>query len=582
MINKRIGILTVMCLFLFTQSLWAQKKSKKEDVETVTAEANREVPEAYRIADMPKIIDTVEEYVVTNYSLLSLKYNTAIHVDTIKAANIILKDKLQQLYKTYVRVGIGYPVMPIFDAYFNNTRSRKYIYGASVNHLSGWTNIKGYAPNNFDQTKAKVYGGIVNEKWTLKGDINANYRGLNYYGIRNENVKRDTIQQRYNELGFYGIFDSHVKDSAHLNYSIELAYNNIYNRIPKLEAIKKWHAMENYIELSPNFKYQWKDYHFGMNLDFKYNGYRYGVLDTSFTPTDSLDTGLVVNNFIFNIMPNVSRSFFDNRLKATIGVNLTYDAGIINKSRAYSLIDVQYHTKNGVFNPYLKLGGGLHQNTFREMSHINEFILSNQQFRNTSNTINATIGMRGSITNKIGYNIQAGFGMYRDYLFFVTDSIYAPARNKFRAIYDSVNIARVEGSMYYQLNEKIKIDLIGRYNSYIMKNEVFAWNMPDYEIIFRGSYNLYDKFLVSLAFDIQGGRKAKVDSLIDSKTIEEEGIYAQKLGLIYDIDLHLEYRFNPRISFYIDLNNVAANRYNKWLNYPVYGIQALAGATFRF
>lgn len=582
MMNKKIGILTFLSLFLFSQSLLAQKKHKKEDVETITAEANREVPEAYRIAEMPKIIDTVEKYEINNYSLLSLKYNTFIQVDTIKAANVVLKDKLSQLYSTYVRVGFGYPLIPVADVYFNNKRSRKYIFGASANHVSVWGKMKGYAPSTFDRTKGKIYGGIVNDKWTLKGDINGNYRGMKYYGIRDEEVSKDTILQRYNELGFNGRFDSHVKDSANLNYSIDLSYKNLYDRIPRVDSLKKWHAMENYMKIAPKFSYRWKDFTFGVDVDAKYNNYRYGFADTTKTPTDSLDTGLVVNNFIFEVMPNASTSFFDNRLKAKIGVNLSYDYGIINKFRVYPLVEVQYHTKNGAFNPYIRLDGKLKQNTFREMSYENEFILSNQQLRNTSNTINAAIGMRGSITHQIGYNIQAEFGIHKDHLFFVNDTVYSPSRNKFRAIYDSLNIAKVEASMFYQLNEKIKIDVIGRYYSYMMKNEVFAWNMLDYEVIFRGSYNLYDKFLVSLSFDIQGGRKAKVYELLDASTIEEENVYAQKLGLIYDIDLHMEYRYNPRISFFIDLNNVAANKYNRWLNYPVYGIQALAGATFRF
>lgn len=580
--NKKIGILTLLCLFLINQSLWAQKKHKSEDVETLVAEANREIPPAYRIAEMPKIIDTVEKYEVTNYSLLSLKYNTAIHVDTIKAANVVLKDKLTQLYNTYVRVGFGYPLIPVADVYFNNRRNRKYIYGVSANHVSTWLNKKNYAPSTFDRTKGKLYGGILNDKWTLKGDINANYRGLKYYGIRDESVSKDTILQRYNELGLNGRFESRVKDSANLNYSIDLSYKNLYDRIPRVDSLKKWHAMENYIAIAPKFHYKWTDFTFGLDVDAKYNGYRYGIADTTKTPTDSLDTGIVVNNFIFEFQPYAATSFFDNRLKVKAGVNLTYDAGIINKFRVYPSINVEFNPKSGTFNPYLRLDGKVTQNSFREMSYVNEFILSNQQLRNTTNTINAAIGVRGSITSQIGYNVQAEFGMHKDYLFFVNDTIYSPAKNKFRAIYDSVNIAKVEASMFYQLNEKIKIDVIGRYFSYMMKNEVFAWNMPDYEILFRGSYNLYDKFLVSLTFDIQGGRKAKVYEQLDASTIEEEGIFAQKLGLIYDIDLHMEYRYSPRLSFFVDLNNVAANQYNRWLNYPVYGIQALAGATFRF
>jgi hypothetical protein len=48
------------------------------------------------------------------------------------------------------------------------------------------------------------------------------------------------------------------------------------------------------------------------------------------------------------------------------------------------------------------------------------------------------------------------------------------------------------------------------------------------------------------------------------------------------MNLGVEYRYNKRISGFIKLNNIAAQRYQKWYNYPVQGFQGMVGATFRF
>lgn len=582
--NKKQTIVFVLFSFLLLAGQSAFGQKGKNDVETITAEANREVPSAYRIAEMPKIIDTVIKHKETTYSLLSLKYNTTISVDTISAARIKLKDKLSQLYTTYVRLGIGYPLMPLADVYFNNTRSRNYFYGASVNHLSGFHKLKDYPIMNFDRTKVRLYGGVRKDKWSGDAEIVGNFRGLYYYGVRGKDVAKDSIRQRFNEAGTNLSFTSHVKDSAKLNYKIDMSYFYFGDRKQKQDSLRKgWNARENYFYIAPKFWYKWNKETFGADVGVKYNGYRYGMADSSVYVNDSsaIDSGLVVNNVIANLKLHATTYAFNNKLKATIGVDLVYDHGVVNKFRAYPIAEVKYNLWDGIIIPYLNVGGGLRQNTYRSMSYENEFILSNQRFRNESNTIRAEIGVRGTITNKIGFNASFEFGNYKDKLLFVTDTLFAVDHNKFRAIYDTMNISKIEGSIYYQLNEKIKVDVIGRYFSYMAKNEMYAWNLPNLQFVVRGSYNLYDKFLISLNADLQGGRMAKVYSA-GPKVKEEDGQFAQKLGFIYDIDLHFEYRYNPRISVFLDLNNLAHNRYNRWLNYPVYGFQVMGGCTFRF
>ena len=144
-----------------------------------------------------------------------------------------------------------------------------------------------------------------------------------------------------------------------------------------------------------------------------------------------------------------------------------------------------------------------------------------------------------------------------------------------------MNITTLEGSIYYQLSEKIKVDAIGRFNSYSTRNNSFAWNLPQIEVIVRGNYNLYDKFLVTLDMKYEGGRRALVYE--DGKDVSlEDGQYAKKLGFIADVNLGVEYRYNKRISAFVQFNNLAAQRYQRWYNYPVQSFQVMGGFTFRF
>ena len=77
----------------------------------------------------------------------------------------------------------------------------------------------------------------------------------------------------------------------------------------------------------------------------------------------------------------------------------------------------------------------------------------------------------------------------------------------------------------------------------------------------------------------------KTDELI-IKMVEdikqENGQYYKALGTIVDLNLGFEYRYNTRVSAFLQFNNLAAQRYNRWLSYPVQGFQVMGGITARF
>jgi hypothetical protein len=81
--------------------------------------------------------------------------------------------------------------------------------------------------------------------------------------------------------------------------------------------------------------------------------------------------------------------------------------------------------------------------------------------------------------------------------------------------------------------------------------------------------------------NFEGGRKAKVFQK-DAETIVENNQFAQPLQLITDINLGVEYRYNKRISAFIQFNNMASQRYFRWYKTPVQIFQIMGGITARF
>jgi outer membrane receptor protein involved in Fe transport len=49
-----------------------------------------------------------------------------------------------------------------------------------------------------------------------------------------------------------------------------------------------------------------------------------------------------------------------------------------------------------------------------------------------------------------------------------------------------------------------------------------------------------------------------------------------------DLNAHVGYKHNERLTFFLRGNNLLNQNYQRWMNYPVQGIQFLLGANFKF
>jgi len=544
----------------------------------ITTESLREVEPAYRQEGQPQIIDTVFSTPTTKFPLLAMRYEPFFEVQKIEPATVKTVEKLQQLYNGYARLGIGSVFMPLAEVYYNNTRTRKYNYGLHLQHLSSFGRQPNVAPSSFDRTNFRGFGGVNEKKYDWLAEINYNNRGLHFYGFPDEHADADSIAQRFNTIGAKGLFSSHKHDSLGLNWRVGLEYRHFNDKKPGEDSISDWRARENYFAITTGGWFKWGNETFGADIDLKYNGYKYGTEgDTLYS---ALNPGIVTNNTLISAKPYVVTYSKNKRFKAKVGVDITFSAGAKTKAYLYPNAEVKYSLFDDILIPYAGLRGGMTQQSFKSLTDINEFSLSNVDLRNEHKALDGYIGMKGTLSKRIGFNIGASFAHVKDKALFVTDTTFSGG-NRFKVIYDTMNIAMVEGSLSYQLREKTKIDVTGRFYSYNALNNTYAWNLPQVVFIVRGTHNLYDKFIFNADLTFEGGRRALVYADEEDVT-EENNQFAKKLGLIADVNLGVEYRYNKRISGFVNFNNVAAQRYKRWYNYPVQGIQVMAGVTFRF
>jgi hypothetical protein len=541
-------------------------------------EGSRELDPAYRIPRKPKIIDTVFARPEVKKDLIPVKKEVNIQVEKIQAANIKVTDKLDQLYPGYALVGVGRYMMPIGEFYYNGTRSKKYHWGIEAKHHSAWVGkIQDFAQPQFDRTQADLYGKLIEKKYTVSSRLNYMNHGVLLYGTRDSLATRDSLRQRFQNFGGLVQFESHEKDSATINWRLGLEYNN-YRDKARPELTNEWRARENYVGIYSNFRYKLDQQVYSLNANIQFNNYKFGIADSTLAPNI---TGFNVVNMMFNLNPHITHRSLDDKLKVRAGFNLVLDAYDRTIPTLAPDIHVQYALFNNHLLPYASANGfGVQQNTFRSASQTNHFIRSNIELRNERNALNFKGGIRGSISNSVSLDANFSVGRHVDKMLFVLDTSIVRG-NQFKAIFADMNISRIEVALTYQLLEKMNFDLVGQLYSYQTSLVPYAWNLPNYVIKFRGHYNIFDEFIVNTDLNFLGGRK--MQEFGPGEGIEQTDlVYHSNMGLLADVNLSVEYRYNSRVSAFIQFNNLAAQQYLRWMNYPVYGFQALGGATFRF
>lgn len=565
----------IIILLLCWQPVFAQPDAK------VVTDSDRSIEPAKRISQRPSVFDTLIPTPQIEYPLLVLREETKIEVQDIDPAVMRIKPQLSKLYNGYAKVGAGSRLMGLGEVYYNSLRSRKLNWGVHANHLSEWGSISDYAPSQYDRTALKAYGEVNEKRYTYGAEVDYSNRGLNYYGFQNPNADRDSIAQRFSNYKGQAFFNGHAKDSNHLNYNIGLSYDFFHQHKPYIDTIDDWKAREHNAALRSTWMYTSSNHLLLSNLkadfDIDFNNYKFGIPDSNVTV---LDSGYVENNTLFRLRPTTHFFSKDNKFQFEFGGELAIDAGKNTKANLYPVGAVQYSLFNDLFIPYARVDGGVSQ------QRLNGFIMRNEFMRTNVNLLNLRrfafeTGIKGTLSKNMSFNLGFATVNYQNMGLFVNDTTYSN-KNRFDLIYDTVRVNTIMGSLTYQHNETLKFDGILKWNGYMARNNAFAWNMPTTEVIIRGKYNVYDKLIVNLDFTLEGGRNALVYDANIEGVKEVNGQLVKPLGLIADANLGVEYRYTSRISFFANANNFAAQRYQRWFDYPVQAFQFMMGATFRF
>ena len=547
----------------------------------------RSITKSEKVSTLPQLNDSVIEIPEIKYYIEPTYHEVTFETEPIKAAKLKISEPLEKLYSGYVKAGLGTYTTPFLDAYYSANRSKIRSWGVNVKHYSSLTNLKGVGPNLFSDNEAGVFYKRFFNKYTFENRLNYERNKFHYYGFANSDTlipeayrtSEDTTKQVYQTITYAAMLKSMHKDSSRISHATNLDYYYLNGQTGIGE--------HNFELKSSIFKYIGKE-EVGGDVSLAVNNLKQPI----FSPVSSVilapGSETKYGNTVFKLNPFIKTR--RGNFLAKVGVGIHSEITTEARFFFYPDLSASYSLFNNIFVPYAGITGGTQQNTFNSFRKENPFVLESIStnylsqtvgFKNTNQRINLYGGIKGSVSSTISFNLKAQFEKLDNFAMYVNDTLYS-YENKFNIEYDSLDKTTLSAQVGYHLQEKIKLYLKAEYYNYSMLTESHAWHMPNYEVSFLGVYDLADKILVRTNLRLVGDRKTYSLNPLEGVVANSQGQYISNLKPYFDANLGVEYRYNKRLSAFIDFNNIAGKKYQKWSEYPVYSFNLLGGVTYSF
>ena len=285
---------------------------------------------------------------------------------------------------------------------------------------------------------------------------------------------------------------------------------------------------------------------------------------TSYT-SKNLTPNIKINNNIFQLSPELIYAKESVSLHA--GVSPAWDNGKLsvlpNIYGEAQLKDKSFLVQAGFVGRFIK-------NSYRNLSFINPYLATFSSQRNTQET-ELYGGIKTSVGKHFNFTAKAGIIRYNNLPFYINDTA-----NDFKSFIvaneSKVTDLRLHADMSFISQDKFTITGGFTFNGYTgMKDNDKAWGTIPLEINASMRWWAFKQVMLKSDFKAFTGGPYLLKNNVN-KTLSGAA----------DLSAGLEFAITKQFSAWLDVNNIFNNKYERWHNYQVYGLNLLIGAIYKF
>ena len=538
---------------------------------------NPVIADAKKIDLRPAPIDTVLPVTPMSYNMLPVKGDVPARVDSIEAAKLNIQLAQQKLYKGFAKAGFGIYTTPLFELYYDATRSKKNGYGIHYKHLSSNGGLSDVGPSDYSFNSVDGFYNTYLKDHEVGGRLIYDRRRVSYYGYESTdslenrilvtpNVPDDARKQVYNDIGFAARLKSLYADSTKLAHDVGLEVHNYRNLTGSNETNLKIDAALAMVMGAETY---------GGELVIDNNAYR-AVLGTGIEDVRT-------NGTLIGISPFVSTR--GEKYTVKVGAGMFLDAQGSTTFHFYPQAYLDYALFDNILVPYIGVDGRRIRNGFRSLTRENPWLSGAPGLTNSSLMYDLYGGLRGSFSSDIGFDVRVSSSRMKNRPLFLNNPLVIDSTglgDRFAIGYDEVSQLDISGEVIYSHAEHI--DVTGRIDvfTYTTDQQAEAWNLPPYRLSLGARYDFRDKLILKFEALFIGARKSGLLGLADPPNETFTTTRTVDLDGYVDLYLGLEYRYTKRLSLFLDASNLSASKYERWYRYPTQRALVLGGATFAF
>lgn len=574
-----IGIIAFATQFSFAQ---VKDENIGSEVVNIVKPYTPTISDAFKVKETPVIEDedNTQKETIT-YNIFSFPVASTFTPAKGKAAGLDKTEK-EKLYNNYATLGFGnYPTINA-ELFITENLSRNSYIGGMLRHLSSQGGIKDVVlDDKYYNTSLDVTYGSRERDGSWNIDLGVKNNVYNWYGLPTDNIFFDPTSidginatQTYNTISLGGKF--------HLEKSLFSGASILFKRFSDAFG-----SGENRFFVKPSINIDVLDQKVKADFVIDYVG---GTFEKDFINAGEIK----YSNVLFGTKPSILYQKDD--LSVQIGAGIFYSTAKNNgvsdsKLFVYPNIKASYKVVGDILVAYAGAEGELNQNSYADFVDQNTFVSPTLFIAPTDNKYDVYVGLKGKLTNTIAFNLRGAYNNENKKALFVSNQyVFGNPNtegytngNSFGVVYDNVKTISFFGELKADFSQNIIFGINGTYNNFTSDVQAEAWNLPQLKIGTTLDFNITEKWYAGTNIFFVGERKdiVSVQSLLAVFPPIFNDVEVT-LDSYFDLNAHIGYKYNARLTAFLKGNNLANQQYNRWSNFPVQGIQVLLGANYKF
>lgn len=564
----------IAAILFVTQIAFAQKKDENigTEVVNVVKPYTPTISDAFKVKETPSLDDEeTQKKENIKYTIFSFPVASTFAPAKGKAAGVD-KSPQEKIFSNYLTLAAGNYGTVNAELFVTENVSNTDYFGGSLRHSSSQGGIDGVVlDDKFMNTTLDLTYGSRTNTMNWNADLGYQHQIYNWYGFYPGTITPETLatideQQTYHTLYVGG----------------RLGLNNILKE-SSVKFTRFWDAFgsaENRFVAKPSLEFDIVEQK--IKADFVLD-YISGSFDKNMVGNAGIKYGFTNVGF----QPSIKIQKDD--LTVNAGVGFFYSAAQEqgeSKFFIYPQVTGSYRVVGDLMIFYAGLEGGLKQNSYRDFVQENFFVSPTLVVAPTDQKYDIYVGLKGKLANSVSYNIRGSYVNEDNRALFKSNGYEELVGfegyqygNSFNVVYDKLKTVSFFGELKADFSKNVAFGINGTFSSYSTDVENEAWNLPALKLGASLDVNITQKWYAGTNVFFVGERKdfAHFASLTQP-TFDTE----VTLDSFFDLNAHIGYKHSERLTFFLKGNNLANQDYQRWLNFPVQGIQVLGGANYKF